>query len=80
MKVDKGGGDLGKTVTLRTNEYTSVQVGMDFVNRPGQKLDLTEHFKPGDYCALVTGALPGRVEGGRSLEPSRAGRLTRPSG
>jgi hypothetical protein len=53
MKVDKGGGDLGKTVTLRTNEYTSVQVGMDFVNRPGQKLDLTEHFKVGDYVDVL---------------------------
>lgn len=53
MKVDKGGGDIGKTVALRTSEYTSVQVGMDFVNRPGQKLDLTEHFKVGDYVDVL---------------------------
>lgn len=53
IKVEKGGGDAGKTVTLRTNEYTSVQVGMDFVNRPGQKLDLTEHFKVGDYVDVL---------------------------
>ncbi|MGQ9513343.1 hypothetical protein [Thermodesulfitimonas sp.] len=54
LKVEKGGGDVGKTITLRTNEYTSVQVGMGFVNQPGRKLDLTQHFKAGDYVdALV---------------------------
>lgn len=54
VKVEKGGGDVGKTIALRTNEYTSVQVGMDFVNQPGRKLDLTQHFKAGDYVdALV---------------------------
>ncbi|MEW6226473.1 MAG: hypothetical protein AB1700_00030 [Bacillota bacterium] len=54
VKVEKGGGDVGKTIALRTNEYTSVQIGMDFVNQPGRKLDLTQYFKAGDYVdALV---------------------------
>ena len=54
IKVEKGGGDIGKTITLRTNEYTPVQVGMNLVSRLGQKLDLTKHFKVGDYVdALV---------------------------
>lgn len=53
VKVEKGGGEVGKTVTYRTNEFTSVQVGMGFVNQPGQKLDLTKHFKAGDYVDLL---------------------------
>lgn len=52
VKVEKGG-EAGKSVTYRTNEYTSVQVGMDFVNQPGQKVDLTKHFRPGDYADLL---------------------------
>jgi hypothetical protein len=54
IKVEKGGGDIGKQITLRTNEYTNVQVGMGTVSRPGQKTDLTTCFKPGDSVdALV---------------------------
>jgi hypothetical protein len=53
IKVEKSGGDVGKTVTLRTNEYTSIQVGMGFVNQPGQKADLTKHFKAGDYVDVL---------------------------
>ncbi|RPF49576.1 hypothetical protein EDD75_0393 [Thermodesulfitimonas autotrophica] len=52
VKVEKGG-EAGRTVTYRTNEFTSVQVGMGFVNQPGQKVDLTKHFKPGDYVDLL---------------------------
>ncbi|MGB9661690.1 MAG: hypothetical protein ACPL5F_06670 [Moorellaceae bacterium] len=54
LKVEKGGGDIGQTLTLATNEYTSIQVGMGFVNKPGEKTDLTKWFKAGDTIdALV---------------------------
>lgn len=54
IKVEKGGGDIGQTLTLATNEYTSIQVGMGFVNKPGEKADLTKWFKAGDTIdALV---------------------------
>jgi len=54
IEVTKGGGDIGQTVTFTTNEYTSVQVGMGFVNKPGEKTDLTKWFRPGDRVdALV---------------------------
>jgi len=54
MKVEKGGGDVGKVIKVRTSEYTSVQVGMGFVNEPGKKTDLTKWFRKGDYVdALV---------------------------
>jgi hypothetical protein len=54
IKVEKGGGDIGKTITLGTTEYTSIQVGMGFVGKPGQKTDLTTCFKSGDSVdALV---------------------------
>lgn len=54
MKVEKGGGDIGKTIALRTTEYTNVQIGMAFVNRPGDKTNLKAWFKNGDNInALV---------------------------
>jgi hypothetical protein len=53
VKVEKGGGDVGQTITARTNEYTSVQVGMGFVSRPGEKLDLTKWFKAGDQVDVL---------------------------
>jgi hypothetical protein len=54
LKVEKGGGDIGQTITLATNEYTSIQVGMGFVNKPGEKADLTKWLKAGDTIdALV---------------------------
>lgn len=54
IEVTKGGGDVGQAITVTTNEYTSVQVGMGFVNRPGEKTDLTKWFRPGDRVdALV---------------------------
>lgn len=33
---------------LSTSEYTSIQVGMGFVNKPGEKTDLTKWFNSGD--------------------------------
>ncbi|NMA64495.1 MAG: hypothetical protein GX964_10745 [Syntrophomonadaceae bacterium] len=53
IKVDKGGGEIGKTVTYHVNEHSSVQIGMNFINNPGQKPDLTEYFAPGDYANLL---------------------------
>ncbi|CEP67153.1 Uncharacterized [Moorella glycerini] len=54
LKVEKGGGDIGQVISLTTNEYTSIQVGMGFVNKPGEKADLTKWFKAGDTIdALV---------------------------
>lgn len=54
IKVEKGGGDIGKKLTLKTNEYTNIQVSNGTVSRPGQKTDLTTCFKPGDSVdALV---------------------------
>jgi hypothetical protein len=54
IEVTKGGGDVGQAITVTTNEYTSVQVGMGFVNKPGEKTDLTKWFRPGDRVdALV---------------------------
>lgn len=54
VKVEKGGGDVGKTITVKTNEYTTIQVDTAVVGNPGQKTDLTTCFKPGDNVnALV---------------------------
>ncbi|MDI6710455.1 MAG: hypothetical protein QME76_07185 [Bacillota bacterium] len=53
IKVEKGGGDIGKTVTARVNEYTSIQIGMGFVNKPGEKLDLTRWFKQSDQVDML---------------------------
>ncbi|WP_027356878.1 copper amine oxidase N-terminal domain-containing protein [Desulfofundulus thermocisternus] len=68
MNVEKGGGDVGRTITITINEYTSVQVGMRFVNKPGEKIDLTKWFKPGDTVgALVK---EGQAKAlGRELRP-----------
>lgn len=53
MKVEKGGGDIGKTITAKVTEYTSAQIGMGFVNKPGEKLDLTKWFKQGDSVDML---------------------------
>ncbi|WP_027718094.1 hypothetical protein [Desulfovirgula thermocuniculi] len=53
IKVEKGGGDIGQNITARVNEYTTVQVGMGFVSRPGEKPDLTKWFKPGDKVDML---------------------------
>jgi len=51
IKVEKGGGDIGKTMKYRTNEYTKIQIGMGFI--PEQKVDLTKWFKSGEYVNLM---------------------------
>ncbi len=37
----------------RINEYTQVQIGMGFVNRPGEKVDLTKWFREGELVNLL---------------------------
>ncbi|MGB9904938.1 MAG: copper amine oxidase N-terminal domain-containing protein [Desulfotomaculales bacterium] len=56
LKVERGGGDIGQTIDLSINEYTSIQIGIYAfgVNKPGEKTDLTKWFKVGDTVhALV---------------------------
>ena len=54
IKVKEGQDDVGETISVRTNRYTNIQIGMSFVNRPGIKTDLTKYFKPGDYVYMLT--------------------------
>jgi hypothetical protein len=53
VHVTKAQLEQGKTVTYRTNEYTSVQIGMGFVNKPNEKTDLTKWFQKGDQVDLL---------------------------
>lgn len=54
VNVEKGGGDIGKTITLKITEYSNIQIGMTFVNSPGKKVNLKEWLKEGDNVnALV---------------------------
>ncbi|WP_434577049.1 hypothetical protein [Thermoanaerobacterium thermosaccharolyticum] len=53
VKVQKGGGDIGKTITATINQYTSVQIGMNFVNKPDETTDLTKYFKKGDSIDMI---------------------------
>ena len=48
ISVKSGGGDIGKTITLKTTEYTSIQIGMNFVSKSGEKTDLIKWFKVED--------------------------------
>lgn len=41
-----------KTITVRTDEYTRITVGMSVLNKPGEKMDLTKVFRPGDYVHM----------------------------
>ncbi|OAT83683.1 hypothetical protein A6M21_07555 [Desulfotomaculum copahuensis] len=43
----------GKTITVKTDQYTSVQAGMDFISKPGQATDLTKYLKPGIHVDLL---------------------------
>jgi uncharacterized protein YneF (UPF0154 family) len=78
IKVEAGGGDIGESISLRTNEYTTLQVGMGFVNESGGKADITEWFTEGDYVNVIASdgqalalhreARPGEVEEGEADE------------
>lgn len=53
VHVTKAQVDQGKTKTYLISEYTSVQIGMNFVNKPGEKTDLTKWFQKGDEIDLL---------------------------
>jgi hypothetical protein len=53
MKVEKGGGDIGQTITASVNEHTSVQIGMGFVSKPNEKVDLMKWFANGDRASVL---------------------------
>jgi len=54
VKVDKSGGEeRGKTVKYHINNHSNIQIGMSYVGQPGQKLNLTQYFKVGDYADLL---------------------------
>lgn len=53
VKVEKGGGDIGQTMKYRINEFTKIQIGTGFVNNAGEKADLTQWFKEGEYVNLL---------------------------
>ena len=49
VKINNGEDRL----TMKANEYTTVQVGMTTKSVKGQKTDLTKSFKPGDMVDLL---------------------------
>ncbi|MFX4261199.1 hypothetical protein ACOBQJ_03245 [Pelotomaculum propionicicum] len=49
IKVNTG----SDVISLRTNQYTTVQVGMTMVSAKGQKTDLTKYFKAGENIDLL---------------------------
>lgn len=53
LLIDKSGDGKKGEQKYRTNEYTSIQVGMQFVNKSGEPADLTQYFKKGDYVDLL---------------------------
>lgn len=53
IRVVGGGGDIGKTVAFKTTEYTNIQIGMKFINKPGEKTDLTKWFKVEDSVNVL---------------------------
>jgi hypothetical protein len=53
VKVEKGGGDIGENIKAQANQYTAVQIGTGFVNKPGEPTDLTKFFKEGDTIDML---------------------------
>lgn len=53
IEVESGGADIGETRKYRINEYSKVQIGMGFIDKPGEKTDLAQWFKEGDYVNLM---------------------------
>lgn len=53
VKVEYGGGDVGQTVTYKITENTPVAVGYGYVNKPGEKADLTKYFHQGDTVHMM---------------------------
>lgn len=53
VEIDKSGNKETGKQKYRTNEYTAIQIGMQFVNQPGEPGNLTQWFKKGDYVDLL---------------------------
>jgi hypothetical protein len=53
VRVERGGGDVGRTIEATVGPLTTVQIGMSFVDKPGEKIDLTEWFRPGDAVDMI---------------------------
>lgn len=53
IDIDKSGSKETGKQKYRGNEYTSIQIGMQFANQPGELLDLTQWFKKGDYVNML---------------------------
>ncbi|MFU0783811.1 MAG: hypothetical protein ACFWT2_12115 [Thermoanaerobacterium thermosaccharolyticum] len=53
IKVLQGGGDIGNTITAKINQFTSVQIGMNFVNKAGETTNLTKYFQKGDLVDML---------------------------
>ena len=53
VMVEYGGGDVGQTVTYKITENTPVVIGYGYVNRPGEKADLTKYFRQGDTVHMM---------------------------
>lgn len=49
VKVNTG----SDVITVKSNEYTTVQVGMEIKNVEDQKTDLTKFFKAGDSVSML---------------------------
>jgi hypothetical protein len=54
IKVTQGPADLGKTLALRANPNTTIQVGSAVLNRSGEPADLTRWYKVGDTVDMLT--------------------------
>lgn len=53
IDIDKSGNKETGKQKYRINEFTSIQIGMQFVNQPGDPIDLTHWFQKGDYVDLL---------------------------
>ncbi|HHW44114.1 MAG TPA: hypothetical protein GXX25_09985 [Desulfotomaculum sp.] len=55
LKVQRSGDPQfeGKAITVKTDRYTNVQEGMNFVSKPGQATDLSRYLKPGMQVDLL---------------------------
>ena len=54
IKVTQGPADIGKTLALRANPNTTIQVGSIVLNRSGEPVDLTKWYKVGDTVDMLT--------------------------
>ena len=54
IKVTQGPADIGKTLALRENPNTTIQVGSVVLNRSGELVDLTKWYRVGDTVDVLT--------------------------